>query len=168
MLDRSDAILKICIALAVLLAGSGIGFYYGIFLPSQEIRRQSEEMAERKASSEARQRGLAQRAKIAAAAQGEYDSCVGFAEMAYKQRWNQSCQTLHDADQSAFEDCADNLFSTRSGCLAKHPIRPARDCALPASMAGPLSQARDKRKTECLARLQAIETQGKEQDAQQP
>lgn len=168
MLNRSDAILKICIALGVLLAGSGIGFYYGIFLPSQEIRRQTQEITERQAASQARQHALAERAKIASAAQSEYESCMGFAEMAYKQRWSQSCQTLHDADQSAFEDCADNLFSTRAGCLAKHPVRPARDCALPASMAGPLTQSRDKRKTECLARLQAIEQQTEDRGATGP
>ena len=171
MLKHSDAILKLAIALAVLLAGSGIGFYYGIFLPSQDIRRQTEAMAERKSVAEAQSQALVEQARREAeeakrnaerakAAQVEYNDCIGFAELSYKRRWAGSCQALHEADVAAFEDCADNLFSTERGCRAKHPIRPASDCALPARMARELTGARDTRKRECLAKLQAIQGSG--------
>ena len=133
MLKHSDAILKLATALGVLLAGAGVGFYYGIFLPSQD------------------------NAEHAKAAQAEYNDCIGFAEMSYKRRWAGSCQAMHDADVAAFDDCADNLFSTERGCRAKHPIRPASDCALPARMARELTGARDTRKRECLAKLQAVQ-----------
>ncbi|KHK89578.1 hypothetical protein [Novosphingobium malaysiense] len=168
MLKHSDAILKLALALAILLAGGGVGFYYGIFLPSQDIRRQTQAMAERRSKSEAQSRALVEQARREAdlakrnaerakAAQREYNDCIGFAELSYKRRWAGSCRTLHDADVAAFEDCADNLFSTDRGCRAKHPIRPANDCALPARMAHELTSARDKRKRECLAKLQAVQ-----------
>lgn len=160
MLKHSNAILKLALALAVLLAGGGIGFYYGIFLPSQEIRRQTQAMAEKKAAADAQGKALADRAKRMQAAQTEYEDCVNFAELSYKQRWTQSCQSLHDADQAAFQDCSDNLFSTQAGCLAKHPIRPERDCALPGPMAQELTDARDKRKAECLARMRTEQEGG--------
>lgn len=155
MLRHSDAILKIALALAALLAGGGVGFYYGIYLPAQDTRRQAHELAERQAALAAQRLALAEQAKRAEAAQAEFDDCVAFAEQSYAQRWAQSCQSLHDADRAAFEDCADDLFSTESGCLAKYPVRPARDCALPAAMARELTQAREGRKAECTARFEA-------------
>lgn len=157
MLKNPNAILKLAIALAVLLAGGGAGFYYGIFLPAQEVRRQAQEMAAKQAAKQAESKALAERAQREQAAQHEYEDCVNFAELSYKQRWTQSCQGLHDADQSAYQDCADDLFATQEGCLAKHPIRPERDCALPAQMAQELTDARDKRKAECVTRLQAVQ-----------
>lgn len=157
MLKHADPILKIALALAALLAGAGVGYYYGIYLPSQDLRRQTQEMAARQTRAQAEAKALAARARREQAAQAEYEDCANFAELSYKQRWTMSCGSLHDADQAALEDCADDLFSTREGCLAKHPVRPAQGCALPAQVAQSLSQARDDRKAQCLARLEAVQ-----------
>jgi hypothetical protein len=164
MLKHANAILKIALAMSALVAGGGVGFYYGIFLPAQDIRRQTQEMRDRKATADKEAHALAEQArrvedqaKRMQAAQTAYDDCVNFAELSYKRRWAQSCQSLHDADIAAFEDCADDLFSTDSGCRAKHPIRPASDCALPSGMARGLSEARDTRKAQCLSKLQAVQ-----------
>ncbi|HUD28179.1 MAG TPA: hypothetical protein VMQ93_04850 [Novosphingobium sp.] len=167
MLKHADPILKLALALAALLAGAGVGYYYGIYLPAQDVRRQTQAMAERQAQSQAEAKALAARARREQAAQVEYEDCANFAELSYKQRWNLSCQGLHDADQSAFDDCADDLFATESGCLAKIPIRPAQGCALPAQVAQSLSQARDDRKAQCLARLEAVQ-QGRGQPMDEP
>jgi len=155
--DRSGVFLKVSLALAALLAGGGIGFYYGIFLPAQDLRRQAQEMAAKQAEAEERRQALAMQAQRVAAAQAEYDQCVGLAEQSYRDRWSQSCRVLHDSDKSVVADCADDLLSSESGCRAEHPVRPAQDCALPATMARELTQARDARKAECSARLQAAQ-----------
>lgn len=160
MLKNPDAVLKLALALAILLAGGGIGFYYGIFLPSQDVRRQTQEMAEKQADAEAQSEALAERARREQAAQTQYEDCVGSAELIYKQQWTQSCQGMHDADQAAYQDCADDLFSTEEGCRAKHPLRPEQGCALPRQVAQGLTDARDKRKAECAARLQAVQRGG--------
>jgi len=157
MLKYADPILKIALAVAALLAGGGAGYYYGIYLPAQDVRRAAQAMAERQVQEQAQSRALAERARREAAAQGEYQACVGLADASYRQRWTQTCQSMHDADQSAFEDCADDLFSTQSGCLAKHPIRPAQDCALPAQTGQALSDAREQHKAQCAARLSAAQ-----------
>lgn len=162
--EHADPILKLSLAVAALLAGAGVGYYYGIYLPAQDVRRQTLAMTERKEQEARQSQALAERARREAAAQGEYQDCVNFAELSYKQRWTQTCQSMHDADQSAFEDCADDLFSTESGCLAKRPIRPARDCALPAQTAQALSDARERRKAQCLGQLEAAQ-QGRAQVA---
>jgi hypothetical protein len=157
MLKHADPILKLSLAAAALLAGAGVGYYYGIYLPAQDVRRQTQAMTARQSQDQAQARALAERARREQAAQVEYQDCANFAELSYKQRWTQTCQSLHDADRAAFEDCADDLFSTQSGCLAKHPIRPERDCALPSQTAEALSTARDQRKAQCLGQLQAAQ-----------
>ncbi len=157
VLKHADPILKVSLAVAALLAGGGVGYYYGIYLPAQDVRRQTLAMAERQSHEREQSRALADRARREAAAQSEYQGCVDFAEASYKQRWTHTCEGLHDADQAAFEDCADDLFSTQSGCLAKHPIRPASDCALPTQTAQALSDAREQRKAQCVAQLQAAQ-----------
>ncbi|MGF7154097.1 hypothetical protein [Novosphingobium gossypii] len=161
MLKRADPILKLCLALGALMGGAGIGYYYGIYLPAQDIHQQTLAMAERQTKAAEQSRALADRARREQEAQAAYGQCTDFAENAYRQRWTQACQALHDADQSAFDDCADNLFSTRSGCLAKHPIRPAQDCALPRQTAQALSTARDQRRNQCAAQLQSAQHGGR-------
>ena len=160
MSERTDTVLKLSLALAALLAGGGVGFYYGIFLPSQEVRRQAQEMAEKQAAADERKHALAAQAQRVAAARVQYDQCLALAETSYRDRWTQSCRVLHDADQSGLDDCADDLLSSESGCRAEHPVRPAQDCALPAAMARELTQARDARKGECSAQLQAAQATG--------
>lgn len=157
MLKHADPILKIALALGALMGGAGVGYYYGIYLPAQDVRRQRLEMADRQAQERQQQQALVERARREKVAQGEYAQCVNSAEDSYRQRWTQACQAMHDADQSAFDDCADNLFSTESGCLAKHPIRPAQDCALPSQSAQSLSAARDQRKAQCVSQLEAAQ-----------
>ncbi|MFC0206281.1 hypothetical protein [Novosphingobium soli] len=157
MLARVDPILKLCLAVGALLAGAGVGYYYGIFLPAQDVRRQTLAMAEKQAKAAEQSRALAERARREQAAQSEYEGCVAFAETSYRQRWTQACTAMHDADQAAFEDCADDLFSSERGCLARRPIRPAQDCALPSETAQALAAARDERKGQCLGQLQAAQ-----------
>lgn len=161
MLKHADPILKIGLGLGALLAGAGVGYYHGIYLPAQDIRRQTQALTEKQDQAAQQARALAERARREQAAQGEYAACVNYAELSYKQRWAQTCQSLHDADQSAFEDCADDFFSTRRGCLAKHPIRPAQDCALPSRTAQDLSGARDQRKAQCAAQLESAQRGGR-------
>lgn len=157
MFKTPEGLLKLAIALAVLMAGAGIGFYFGIFLPAQDVHRQAQAMADKQAAQAAADRAVADQAKRFQAAQADYQSCVDFAETSYRERWSQACAAQHEADQAAFDDCDDNLFSTRSGCLAKHPIHPALDCALPPQTAQSYAQARDARKAECATRMQSAQ-----------
>jgi hypothetical protein len=157
MLKHADPILKLCLALGALLAGAGVGYYFGIYLPAQDIRRQTLAMAEKQSRAAEQAKALAIRAQREREAQAAYEQCVASSEMAYRQRWNQACEAMHDADRAAFDDCADDFFSTRGGCLARHPIRPAQDCALPSRTAQSLSDARDQRKGQCAGQLQTAQ-----------
>lgn len=160
MADRANTVLKLSLAVAVLLAGGGVGFYYGIYLPAQDVRRQTRALAEKQEAQAAADRALAERAQREQAAQREYQGCIDFAEKSYRERWTAACQAQHDVDQAAYADCADDLFSTEQGCAADHPVRPVQDCALPAQTARSYAQARDARKQECLGRLQSAQAVG--------
>lgn len=159
MLDRAGDILKLAIALAVLIAGCGVGYYYGIFLPShtisEETRRQVEADEAHQAARDAQARMAEERARRQQAAQVEYEDCLNFAELTYKNRWAASCRTMNRSDVMEFEDCLDDLFTTEEGCRRRYPIRPERGCALPSQIASGLSRERDRAKEQCLGRLQA-------------
>ncbi|HKT85938.1 MAG TPA: hypothetical protein VJQ77_07635 [Novosphingobium sp.] len=159
MLDRASAILKLALALAVLLAGGGVGYYYGIFLPNharvQEERHQANADAAEKARRTAEAKVASEQARRQQTAQMEYEDCLNFAELSYKNRWAASCRAMNRSDAAEFEDCLDNLFSTEESCRRRYPIRPERGCALPSQIASSLSADRDRARGQCLGRLQA-------------
>lgn len=159
MLERADAVLKLALALAALLAGAGVGYYYGIFLPNharvQEQRSQANADAAEDARRSAEAKASAEHARRQQAAQVEYEDCLNFAELNYKNRWAASCRAMNRSDIADFEDCLDNLFSTEESCRRRHPIRPERGCALPSTIASGLSGDRDRAKEQCLGRYQA-------------
>jgi hypothetical protein len=161
MLERAGAILKLCLALAILIAGSGVGYYYGIFLPGRtevlESKRQAEADAARQARHAREERVAAEALKRQNAAKVEYEDCLNFAELNYKNRWSASCRAVHRTDLAEFEDCLDNFFSTEESCRRRHPVRPERGCALPSQMAATLTEDRDRAKDQCLGKLQALQ-----------
>jgi hypothetical protein len=164
MLDRAGAILKLCAALALLIAGSGIGYYYGIFLPDHardqaEYRVSRADAAER-ARRDAEARSAAEEARRQQAAEMAYEDCLNFAELNYKNRWAASCRAMHRRDLAEFEDCRDDFFSTEGSCRRRHPIRPERGCALPSQLAATFVEDRDRAKEQCLGQLQASRTAG--------
>lgn len=164
MASKVDTVLKASLAAAALLAGAGVGYYYGVFLPGQASRQEARMLAEQEArqkqedfQAKAQAREQEEQSRRQQAAQQEYQDCLNFAELSYKQRWTASCRAQHDADVAALADCADNLFATEEGCQAKVPVRPERDCALPGRTAQSYSDAREQRKAECLARFQSAQ-----------
>lgn len=174
MASKVDTFLKGSLAAAALLAGAGVGYYYGVFLPGQAARQEARVLAEQEArqkqqdaQTKAQEREQAEQSRRQEAAQQEYQDCLNFAELSYKQRWTASCRAQHDADVAALADCANNLFATEDGCRAKVPVRPERDCALPGQTAQSYSDAREQRKAECLARFQSNQP-GVQPPAQSP
>lgn len=163
MAGRVDTVLKLSLAAAAIIAGTGVGYYFGVTLPARAAREEARQLADDQAEAQrakAAQRAEAEKRRQQESAQLEYQDCLNFAELSYKERWTASCHAQHEADVSAFEDCADDLFATEEGCRARHPIRPERDCALPAQTAQSYSDAREQRKNECLARLQSAQGGG--------
>ena len=157
MLRHADAILKLSLALAALMAGGGVGFYYGIYLPSQDIRRQGEDMAARQTQAAEQTKALAAQARREQQAQLAFEDCNSAAELTYKNHWASACRAQHAADVAQYEDCADDFFASDEGCRRRHPIRPERGCALPSQLADRLTAERQDARQQCLGQLQAAQ-----------
>lgn len=161
MLNRAGDILKLAVALAVLMAGGGVGYYYGIFLPNHaRVQEQGSQASAEEERRSAYASAAAEQARRQQAAQVEYEDCLNFAELDYKNRWATSCRTMNRSDVAEFEDCLDDLFSTEESCRRRHPIRPERGCALPSTIASGLSEDRHRAREQCLGRLQASQMGG--------
>jgi hypothetical protein len=146
-----DAFLKLCLAFGVLMAGGGIGYYFGVFRPQQELKdeRQSQETAKA-------QRAAAARAELAerqrrAAAQTRLADCRSDAELAYRSRWSQACRSQSASDRAQLEDCLGGFFASEESCARKHPVRPERDCELAPDLAASLGEDRNRRIDQCYA-----------------
>ena len=155
---QPDAVLKLSLAAGVLLAGAGVGYYFGIFLPAQAIHetldqgtRHQADKADRSGDLERAQRAEAQRRE---AAQQRYEGCLATANLTYQDRWASGCRAQNQRQQAAYDDCADDLFSTRAGCARKYPVEPERGCALPMQISGRLVADRDAARAQCLGELQ--------------
>ena len=153
-----DAVLKLSLAAAVLLAGAGVGYYFGIFLPAQAIHETRDSGTRRQIESTDRTADL-ERARLAEAqrreaAQQRYQACLGTANTTYSARWSSGCRVQHERQQAAYDDCADDLFSTRAGCARKFPVEPERGCALPVQISDRLVSDRDAARAQCLGELQ--------------
>jgi len=158
MAVQPDAVLKLSLAAAVLLAGAGVGYYFGIFLPAQAIHETLDTGTRRQVESTDRTADL-ERARVAEeqrreAAQQRYQACMGTADTTYRARWTSGCRIQHERQQAAYEDCADDLFSTREGCARKFPVEPEHGCALPVQISGRLVSDRDAARAQCLGELQ--------------
>jgi hypothetical protein len=158
MAMQADVVVKLSLAAAVLLAGAGVGYYFGIFLPAQAIHETLDKGASRETQASDRSADL-ERARLAdeqkrAAAQQRYEGCVASANLAYQDRWSQGCRAQNQRQQAAYDDCADDLFSTREGCARKYPVEPERGCALPVQISSRLVADRDAARAQCLGELQ--------------
>ena len=158
MAVQPDAVLKLSLAAAVLLAGTGVGYYFGIFLPAQAIHETLDTGTKRQIESTDRTADL-ERAQLVEtqrreAAQQRYQACIGTANMTYSARWTSGCRAQHERQQAAYDDCADDLFSTRDGCARKFPVEPEQGCALPVQISGRLVSDRDAARAQCLGELQ--------------
>ncbi|VWX53659.1 hypothetical protein [Novosphingobium sp. 9U] len=153
-----DTVLKLSLAAGALLAGGGVGYYFGVFLPAQAIHETVESGTQRQAAAIDRSADI-ERARRAEqqqreAARERYQACVGAAQTTYSARWTAACRAQHDRQEAAYEDCADDLFSTREGCARKYPVEPEHGCALPLSISNRLVSDRDAARSQCLGEMQ--------------
>jgi hypothetical protein len=158
MAVQADTVLKLSLAAGVLLAGAGVGYYFGIFLPAQAIHETLDTGTKRQIENTDHTADL-ERARLAEeqrreASQQRYQACMSTADTAYRTRWASGCRVQHERQQAAYDDCADDLFSTREGCARKFPVEPEQGCALPVQISGRLVSDRDAARSQCLGELQ--------------
>jgi hypothetical protein len=158
MAMRVDTILKLSLAGGALLAGAGVGYYFGIFLPAQAIHETLDAGAGRQVqavdNTAALERARAAELRRREAERQRYQVCLSTADGTYQSRWTAACRAQHTRQQAAFEDCADDFFSSRESCARKFPVEPEHGCALPLALSNRLAADREAARTQCLGEMQ--------------
>lgn len=165
MAIRVDTVLKLSLAAGALLAGAGVGYYFGIFLPAQAIHETlntgTERQVEAADNTAALERARAAELRRQEAERQRYQVCLSTAQGTYQSRWSAACRAQRTRQQAAFEDCADDFFSSRESCARKFPVEPEHGCALPLALSNRLAADRDAARTQCLSEMQGLgEMQG--------
>ncbi|MET1754112.1 hypothetical protein ABVV53_01325 [Novosphingobium sp. RD2P27] len=154
-----DTMLKLSLAAGALLAGAGVGYYYGIFLPAESIHQTLDAGQQQEAAASDRraafERARAAETKRREAARQHYETCLAAADTAYQARWTSGCRTQHVRQRAAFEDCADDWFRSRKSCAREFPVEPERGCVLPAPIGNRFALERDAARAQCLGGFQS-------------
>jgi hypothetical protein len=144
---KLNALLKISLVAALLLAASGVGYYYAVYLPARDGQQDEQRLAEAlhaygrhradaaRAVAE-RQQKEQRLAADRAAAESRYETCLSGASVNHDAAWSAACK--HLADQAAEDrgNCLANKKLPQGYCSAAYRTRDASPhCVLPADVA---------------------------------
>ena len=168
--SKIDAVLKLSVVAALLLASSGIAYYYAVYLPGRDARLELERLlaetqayAQKRAEEQrlrAEHEQLQQRqAEAKAGADANYQTCLDRASATHDTSWAQACKRLSDQALEEHSDCLAKSKLSQVYCDASYRTRDASaHCTLPVGVAteldGNLTMARNRCKQERNAALQ--------------
>lgn len=165
-----NTLLKLSVIVSLLLASSGVGFYYGVYLPRRDAqlendRRQEKAQADAQKHA-AQERSLAERkkaeqrqAEIKASAEAHYQTCLNKANATRETSWAAECKRLAEKALADRTECLTKPKLPKGYCDAAYRLRDASPkCVLPQKVAtgldGDLSEARNRCQRERRAALQ--------------
>jgi hypothetical protein len=167
---KLNALLKVSLIAALLLASSGAGYYYAVYLPVRDAQQNEQRLAEalhaygrHRAESvravAAQQRKEQSRAADKAAAESRYETCVSGASATHDAAWSAACQRLADQALEDRGNCLANKKLPQGYCGAAYRSRDSSPhCILPADVAtaidGNLTLARNQCRQQRNAALQ--------------
>lgn len=170
MAARIDALFKLSVIVALLLAASGIGYYYGVYLPRRDAQldqertlEQARAEAEKRTTQErlaAEQKQSAQRqAEITAGAESRYQACLDVANASHDTSWAAECKRLAEKALHDHDDCLSKSKLSLEYCNTAYRMRDGSpNCTLPLKVAtdldGGLTKARNRCAQERKAALQ--------------
>ena len=145
----ADTVLKLSIALAFLIAGVSVGYYFLVYVPGKDARAQAAATA---AAANAKATASAQAAasqQAAAKRTANYNSCLASADATYHADWDGNCATRSQQREADFNRCAGGFLSD-SECRETNPYIPPADCQLPSTIADSLNGELRDAKDRCL------------------
>lgn len=167
---RIDDLLKLGMIASLLLASSGIGYYYAVYLPRRDAQLDNDRMVEKtrayaqKRAEQARlaseQMELAQRqAADKAAAEIRYQTCLNRASATHDASWAAECKRIADKAREDHTNCLAKPKLSQGYCDLAYRARDASpNCTLPLAVAtdldGDLTKARNRCQQERAAALQ--------------
>jgi hypothetical protein len=161
MAGKIDALLKLSIVAAVLLASSSVAYYYAIYLPQRDARIEARTNAEKAAAEQRRLEDEQRRSEGAAAAdqrrivekagaQMRYNQCLRGAQDEYDATWNANCNSKRQKLAENYAYCMSHL-KDQSYCSDLYKSTTASsNCTLPAYIADGLSTDLNKARDRCL------------------
>jgi hypothetical protein len=118
---RMNTVLKLSVVVSLLLASSGVGFYYGIYLPRRDAQLENERRQE-KAQADAQkrvaqERSLAERkkaeqrqAETKASAEAHYQTCLNKANVTHETLWAAECKRLAEKALADHTEVAEGIL----------------------------------------------------------
>ena len=174
MAAKIDALLKLSVIASLLLASSGVGYYYGIYLPGRDAQLDEERVlqkvrayADKRAEQErlaSEQREFEQRqaaAKVAsekekAVAEVRYQTCLKDASFTRDASWAGECKRLADKALQDHADCLTKSNLSQGYCDTAYRSRDASaNCTLPVTVATALDGDLNKARNRCLQERKA-------------
>jgi hypothetical protein len=138
MAGKIDALVKLSIVASVLLASSGIAYYYAVYLPERDARIDADKAAVEQHRSEEQ-----------LAAQIAYDGCIRKAQEVHNSVWASSCRRIAEDDPKKHASCiATGLAKQTCDAMYSHDASP--NCALPSGTAQNLEASLNKARDRCL------------------
>lgn len=143
MAAKIDALLKAGTIAALLLASSGLGYYYAVYVPQERLLAQQQEQEQHQLAA-------------TAAAQVRYQACLSSAGAARAASWAAECKRLADKTEQDHADCLDKLNLPKTYCDASYPARDAAaNCTLPDQVATVLNAALAQARNRCVREREA-------------
>lgn len=149
MLEKSSDILKMALAIAALLVGLSVSYYYILYLPSRDQRAAEDREAARKEEKEQANRARLAAEKLRADKRANYNVCLSLAQATYNSRWEASCRERHSATLDSFNQCVAADYGA-AFCKANYKIEPEKECSLPNALADDYDVALREAKRLCL------------------
>jgi hypothetical protein len=144
---KLNTLLKLSLIAALLLASSGVGYYYAVYLPARDTQKNEQRLAEA-LHAYGRQRAEAARAVAAQqqkeqrraadkeAAESRYETCLSGASANRDAAWSEACKRLADQALEDRGNCLANKKLPQGYCGAAYRSRDASPhCMLPADIA---------------------------------
>jgi hypothetical protein len=159
---KIDALLKLSMIVSLLLASSGVAYYYAVYLPQRDSERDRESSlqklqtyGQRRADQEqsaAQQRETEQRHAEAKADAGiRYQNCLDGARTGHDASWAAACKRLADKAVQDHTDCLSIQNLPQGYCDAAYGTRDlSANCTLPIEMTADLDAALNTARKACL------------------
>ena len=156
-----NALLKLSVIVALLVASAGVAYYYTVYLPDRDTRLDQERaLAQARADEDKRaseqQLALEQhqaeerRAEAKAGAESRYQTCIARASAAHELSWAVACKQLAEKTAQGHADCLATAKLSQHYCDTVYPTRDASpNCALPVKVSTVIDDGLIKARNRC-------------------
>lgn len=154
MLEKSQEILRIALALGAVLIGGSVAYHYAIYIPDRDQKAQASAAAKEAEAQRKDEENSRLAEKSALERRTSYRICLSTAQANYDSRWESSCRSAALEAQKERADCVARNYPL-STCESYYPIPPDHDCRLPNKTANDYDEQLRLDKERCLSEVKS-------------